>query len=149
LNFPVEHRRKVLDEYLGDDAEVYTLKALLTPNQQKTLTLKLAVLKPEWDQRECEQSGCVARFHNWFLAHKAEDFKSSAIHPVREHCGLGIPPDTFTTNASETINSVLKSKVDCQNSWTECGPWLMNSSKSLKGLFVSVGSTDLLHNINT
>ena len=116
LNFPVEHRRKVLDEIFGGRRGSVYLEGLIDAKSAEDLDLKLAALKPEWDQRECEQSGCVARFHNWFLAHKAEDFKSSAIHPVRERCGLGIPPDTFTTNASETINSVLKSKVDYKKS---------------------------------
>ena len=116
LNFPVEHRRKVLDEIFGGRRGSVYLEGLIDAKSAEDFDLKLAALKPEWDQRECEQSGCVARFHNWFLAHKAEDFKSSAIHPVRERCGLGIPPDTFTTNASETINSVLKSKVDHKKS---------------------------------
>ena len=44
LNFPVEHRRKVIDEIFGGDAEVYTLKALLTPNRRKTLTSNLPPL---------------------------------------------------------------------------------------------------------
>ena len=31
---------------------------------------------------------------------------------VREECGLGCPPDILTTNASESVNAVLKRKVD-------------------------------------
>ena len=34
------------------------------------------------------------------------------LRPVREEAGLGIPPPTFTTNASESINAMLKKKVD-------------------------------------
>ena len=39
---------------------------------------------------------------------------------VREKAGLGSPPSTFTTNASESINFVLKQKVDFKESeWPE------------------------------
>lgn len=38
------------------------------------------------------------------------------ISPVREECGLGFPPQTFTTNASESINAMLKNKVNYQRS---------------------------------
>lgn len=34
------------------------------------------------------------------------------LRPVREECGLGCPPDIFTTNASESVNAMLKHKVD-------------------------------------
>ncbi len=34
------------------------------------------------------------------------------IHLVREQAGLGCPPDAFTTNASKTVNALLKNKVD-------------------------------------
>ena len=40
--------------------------------------------------------------------------KCSAIRPVREEAGLGNPPEMFTTNASESLNAVIKSKVDYQ-----------------------------------
>ena len=34
------------------------------------------------------------------------------LRPVREKAGLGIPPIAFTTNTSESINAMLKRKVD-------------------------------------
>ena len=34
------------------------------------------------------------------------------LWPIREECGLGCPPEPFTTNASESINAVLKNKLD-------------------------------------
>ena len=118
LNFPVEHRRKILDEIFGGRRGSVYLEGLIDAKSAEDFDLKLAAFKPVWDQRECDQLGStsVAHFHDWFLAYKAEDFKTSAISPVRELCGLGSPPDAFTTNASETINSVLKSKVDYKKS---------------------------------
>ena len=34
------------------------------------------------------------------------------LRPIREDCGLGSPPDPFYTNASESMNNVIKVKVD-------------------------------------
>ena len=39
---------------------------------------------------------------------------------LRENVGLGSPPSTFTTNASESINAAIKRKVDYKESaWPE------------------------------
>ena len=46
--------------------------------------------------------------------YKADVLKCSAIRPVCEEAGLGNPPEMFTTNASESLNAVIKSKVDYQ-----------------------------------
>ena len=42
--------------------------------------------------------------------------KSSAFYPVRIEAGLGNPPKLFTTNASESLNAVIKSKVNYEKS---------------------------------
>ena len=55
---------------------------------------------------------CGSRFFDWFLKEKAAKLKLSAIASVRERAGLGSPPCAFNTNASETVNFMLKSKVD-------------------------------------
>ena len=34
------------------------------------------------------------------------------LKPVRQEAGLGLPPSTFTLNTCESINAVLKRKVD-------------------------------------
>ena len=34
------------------------------------------------------------------------------LKPIREDAGLGVPPAIFTTNASESINFILKRKVN-------------------------------------
>ena len=34
------------------------------------------------------------------------------LQEVREDAGLGCPPDSITTNASETANFIVKNKVD-------------------------------------
>ena len=38
------------------------------------------------------------------------------VKDVREAAGLGCPPGIFTTNASESINAMMKRKVDYKES---------------------------------
>ena len=46
------------------------------------------------------------------MENKAEVIRNTMLRPTREDCGLGNPPSNFTTNASESINGLLKHKVD-------------------------------------
>ena len=41
---------------------------------------------------------------------------SGMLRPVREDAGFGVPPSAFTTNASESINAMLKRKVNYKRS---------------------------------
>ena len=38
------------------------------------------------------------------------------LKPIKEECGLGCPPEAFTTNASESLNAMLKRKLDYKRS---------------------------------
>lgn len=54
----------------------------------------------------------LEKFAQWFTTYKSPVLKSSMLKPVRQRCGLGSPPVAFTTNASESVNTMLKKKVD-------------------------------------
>ena len=54
----------------------------------------------------------IDKFINWFMTNKAEVIRNTMLRPVREECGLGNPPSIFTTNASESINALLKRKLN-------------------------------------
>ena len=45
------------------------------------------------------------------MVHKSLVLKSSMLKPAHQRCGLGSPPVAFTTNASESVNAMLKKKV--------------------------------------
>ena len=66
---------------------------------------KLDLLIKSWQQY-------LEGFVCWFKAHKSHAIQSCMLRSVREECGLGSPPHAFTTNASESINAVIKNKVD-------------------------------------
>ena len=51
-------------------------------------------------------------FFDWFVQHKVEMITSGMLQPMREDAGLGFPPASFTTNACESLNAMLKRKVN-------------------------------------
>ncbi len=68
---------------------------------------KLSSLLVKWSSVECTSSTNMDAFIDWF-----DVICNTMIRSVREECGLGNPPDIFT---SESINAVLKHKVDSKN----------------------------------
>ena len=56
----------------------------------------------------------VQGFCDWFVQNKAAEMKHSMLRTVHEEAGLGSPPDAFYTNASESVNSIIKGKVQYQ-----------------------------------
>ena len=52
------------------------------------------------------------QFYNYFSWYKAKQVCHTMCRDLREAVGLGSPPAAFTTNASESINAMLKRKVD-------------------------------------
>ena len=55
-------------------------------------------------------------FSRWFKTYKCHIIKKTMLHPVRMRAGLGNPPIAFTTNASESINALLKNLVEFKRS---------------------------------
>ena len=51
-------------------------------------------------------------FSEWFKWYKCSTIKQAMLRPVRLRAGLGNPPESFTTNASESINALLKNQVE-------------------------------------
>jgi len=51
-------------------------------------------------------------FFDWLSQYKVENIVCGMLKPVRREAGLGNPPLPFTTNASESVNAMLKRKVD-------------------------------------
>lgn len=47
-----------------------------------------------------------------FSQYMVENIASGMLKPDRREAGLGNPPSAFTMNASESMNAILKSKVN-------------------------------------
>ena len=68
-------------------------------------------LVENWKKLDVSSSS-LKKFVEWFNRYKSPVLKSGMLKSVRKRCGLGSPPVAFTTNASESVNAMLKRKVD-------------------------------------
>jgi hypothetical protein len=102
----------LIDEFLNDivGSQIGTIyyEGLIDCINEENFDKHLSSLQQKWESRH----ECGSKFFEWFVKEKAEKLKTSVIAYVRESAGLGSPPSKFNTNASETINFILKSKVD-------------------------------------
>ena len=114
--FPDSAAREILDDIFGcQQGEVFS-EGLADSTTDDEFEAKLASLESRWGKIEESNVGAQPVFFRWFVQHKAETMKSTMLRPIREQAGLGNPPQPFTTNASETVNSVLKSHVNYKSS---------------------------------
>ena len=72
----------------------------------------LDVMSSKWNLLDLTDDGPLHTFTRWFKRYKCDTIQNSLLRPVREQAGLGCPPEQFTTNASESVNALLKNKVD-------------------------------------
>ena len=56
------------------------------------------------------------RFYEYFLRYKSTVVCYNMRKDIREGVGLGSPPSIYTTNASESMNAMIKRKVDYKQS---------------------------------
>ena len=76
---------------------------------------KLEVAKGHWAELE-KSDGATSGFYSWFIQNKVNHMKVTMLKTVRAEAGLGSPPQPFTTNASETTNSVIKAHISYKHS---------------------------------
>ena len=73
-------------------------------------------IKLLWYEREKPLSpACGPRFYRYFVQYHADVVCYHMRKDLRENAGLGSPPSKFTTNASESLNAVIKRRVDFKN----------------------------------
>ena len=72
----------------------------------------IQVLLQSWHALESSSIANMDKFIDYFSSRKVAVIRDSMLRQVREECGLGCPPDNFTTNASESVNAMLKHKVN-------------------------------------
>lgn len=110
LGYPESARREILDDLFGCQHGNTFSEGLVDSVNAKEFSQKLDILERRWDEitKTCSaQPG----FYDWFTRNKAATILQTMLKPVREEAGLGSPPDAFSTNASETVNSIIKSHV--------------------------------------
>ena len=83
------------------------------------------------------ENGPLHTFGKWFYQYKSAIVKNSMLKSIRRRARLGNLPSHFTTNASESVNAVLKNKVDYKKAsfhifWISLKVSLMNKRESWK-----------------
>ena len=94
------------------------MEGLVDAEEEKTFWSMLDSLQIEWSnlERGCYLQKTVPSFFNWFKRHKAPIVAETMLRSVRKKANLGTPPCQFTTNHSESINSVIKTEVEWKES---------------------------------
>ena len=87
-------------------------EGLVDAESESAFYVQLEDFKNSIATKEIENPGASKGFFEWFCQHKVDTIVSGMLKPVRQEAGLGLPPSTFTTNTCESINAVLKRKVD-------------------------------------
>ena len=111
----------VAEEFLSDifgkhSGSTYS-EGLVDCASEKDFSERLEKCRAVWNAREAPFAPSSGpRFFNYFLRYKSDVVCHSMRADIRESVGLGCPPKIFTTNASESINAMMKRKVNYKES---------------------------------
>lgn len=70
----------------------------------------------KWERIDSYNQGLLHAFGRWFCCYKKNLLKNKMLKKSRIKAGLSNPPTYFSTNSSESINAMLKKKVDYKKS---------------------------------
>ena len=108
-------------------SKIANCTGLIDSDDYTDFSEKLEMLKDKWDS-------ICPEFLPWFVKHEVDAICSSMLSSVRTQSGLGKPPELFTTNASESLNNLLKRKVDFKRSeWPQFNKTLKELSEAQQG----------------
>ena len=113
LRVPETIRNKILKEICGRQCDGTLYEGLIDAADPLEFNEQLNYLQKKWEDNDLPE---VSRFFVWFREHKAEVIKQGMLKDTRISAGLGCPPARFTTNASESLNALIKSGVNYQKS---------------------------------
>ena len=115
LSYPQTATKEILDDIFGCQEGSTFYEGLVGCENDDNFDSKCDALEARWLEIE-KSSAANPGFHSWFLRHKAAVMKTTMLKNVRAEAGLGSPSQPFTTNASETTNSIIKAHVSHKSS---------------------------------
>ena len=92
------------------------IEGLVDARERAQYSEGIAKLSMKWESLDASKSGPVHDFVQWYSQYKSTIIQTTMLQSTRKEAGLGDPPEHFTTNASESMNAVLKNKVDYKKS---------------------------------
>ena len=100
-----------IKDIFGYQEGTHYISGLVDSSSENEFDKNLSSLKEVWNNRENEARDTLnSQFYKWFLRYHADNMKSKMIAPVRSSLGLG--SGEFTTNANESANARIKTKVN-------------------------------------
>lgn len=109
-------QQMVVDDIFGKQVSSHEVEGLIDCENEKEYEKVLKVLSKKWESKDSHDGGLMHAFTRWFYRYKSILIKTTMLKSTRRDAGLGNPPEHFTTNASESMNSVIKSKVEFKKS---------------------------------
>ena len=101
-------KQVVIADIYGKQVATHHIEGLVDSRNEAEFDQGSRILYSKWSQLGLP----LAKFTKWFQECKCDLIKKCMLKPIRIEAGLGDPPLLFTTNASESINALLKRKVD-------------------------------------
>jgi hypothetical protein len=117
LNFDAATMQEIIADIVGVESADERQLGLVDAVDSLDFDVKLASLEMRWNKLEVEGRKVIQgvriepEFYCWFIGEKSEVVCKSMIQSVRIAARLGNPPEKFYTNASESMNNILKLKV--------------------------------------
>jgi len=111
-NIPTEVASLMLDDIFGRRLGTVFEEGMVDSSDDADFQMKLDSTLEKWRNLDVCSSADMEGFLQYFTANKVAVIRHTMLRPIRIECGLGNPPEIFTTNASESTNALLKHKVD-------------------------------------
>ena len=129
--FPTSVAQEIICDIFGKHHGSTYCEGLVDATSVEEFKDRLAKCEEVWNAREIPYAPLGGpRFFDYFHRYKANVVCYNMSRNIRESVGLGSPPDIFTTNASESINALMKRKVDYKESeWPQFNAEIMEIVK--------------------
>ena len=106
----------VIGDIFGKQIMSERMKGLIDSENDDEFEESIKALCKKWESLDSHYQGPLHAFGRWFCQHEKALLKNKILKQSRIKAELGNPPSHFTTNSSESMNAVLKSKVDYKKS---------------------------------
>ncbi len=114
---PTSVAQEIISDIFGKHCGSTYSEGLVDATSVEHFDERLAKCEEVWNAREMPYAPLGGpRFFDYFRRYKSSAVCYTMRRDIRESVGLGSPPEIFTTNASESINALMKRKVDYKES---------------------------------
>ena len=112
IGFPQGECKEILHDIFGVQRDDHFEAGLIDAKSEAIFLSALRRLKDRWNNLERSYVSHVStvQFYDWFSKYKVKDITQCVLPDVRKQAGLD-NTQHFTTNASESINNVIKQEV--------------------------------------